>query len=35
MTANAAIIAPTELKFETTDTKFYVPVVYLSKKKKI
>ena len=35
MTANAvadpAIIEPTELKFEITDTKLYVPVVTLSK----
>ena len=30
--ANPAIVAPTELKFEITDTKLYVPVVTLSKK---
>ena len=29
--ADPAIMAPTELKFEITDTKFYVPVVSLSK----
>ena len=29
--ANPAIAAPTELKFEITDTKLYVPVVSLSK----
>ena len=29
--ANPAIVAPTELKFEITDTKLYVPVVTLSK----
>ena len=29
--ANPAIAAPTELKFEITDTKLYVPVVTLSK----
>ena len=29
--ANPAIVAPTKLKFEITDTKLYVPVVTLSK----
>ena len=29
--ANTAIVAPTELRFEITDTKLYVPVVTLSK----
>ena len=33
--SNPAIIAPTELKFEITDTKLYVPVVTLSKEKDI
>ena len=28
---NSAIVAPTELTFEITDTKLYVPVVTLSK----
>ena len=27
------IVAPTELKFEITDTKLYIPVVTLPKKK--
>ena len=31
---NPAIIAPAELKFEITETKFYVSVVTLSKRKK-
>ena len=39
MTANAvadpAIIEPTELKFEITDAKLYVPVVTLSKENDI
>ena len=39
MTANAvadpAIIEPTELKFEITDTKLYVPVATLSKENDI
>ena len=30
-TANPAIAAPTGLEFKITDTKFYVPVVSLSK----
>ena len=30
--ADPAIVATTELKFEITDTKLYVPVVTLSKK---
>ena len=30
-----AIVAPTELKFEITDTKLYVPVVTLSKQNDI
>ena len=29
--ANTAIVAPTELRFEITDTKLYVPIVTLSK----
>ena len=33
--ANPAIVAPTELKFEITDTKLYVPVVTLSKENDI
>ena len=32
---NPAIVAPTELKFEITDTKLYVPVVTLSKENEI
>ena len=32
---NPAIVAPTELDFEITDTKMYVPVVTLSNKKDI
>ena len=32
---NPAIVAPTELDFEVTDTKMYVPVVTLSNKKDI
>ena len=32
---NTAIVAPTGLEFETPDTKLYVPVVTLSKKKMI
>ena len=32
--ADPAIVAPTELKFEITDTKLYIPVVTLPKKKK-
>ena len=31
----SAIVAPTELKFEITDTKLYVPVVKLSKENDI
>ena len=33
--ANPAIVAPTELNFEKTDTKLYVPVVTLSKENDI
>ena len=33
--ANPAIVAPTELKFEITDTKLYVPIVTLSKENDI
>ena len=33
LVADPAIIASTEWKFEITDTKLYVPVVTLSKKK--
>ena len=32
---NPAIVAPTGLEFKITDTKLYVPVVTLSKKKMI
>ena len=31
---NPAIVSPTGLEFKITDTKLYVPVVTLSKKKK-
>ena len=30
--ADPAIVAPTELKFEITDTKLYIPIVTLPKK---
>ena len=33
--ANPAIVAPTELKFEITDTKLYVPIVSSSKENDI
>ena len=33
--ADPAIVAPTELKFEITDTKLYIPVVTLPKKKNV
>ena len=33
--ANPAIVAPTELKFEITNTKLYVPIVTLSKENDI
>ena len=33
--ANSAIVAPSELKFEITDAKLYVPIVTLSKQNDI